>query len=287
MTVGLVNTIGAPQKTFNPPKGSIAIAPGTQCQLISSFCLDTQDRFLICDVSKNRLRVVTADDKLAQDYPLDFGPQVVACRPDGSIVVAGSGKIALLDAQGRKQLEASLPDGSTVATAVGASDKEFFVCCRVKTGYSISRFNDKLQNPTAIINGLRGCCGQMDFKVQDGKIFVAHNTQFKVETYDRTGKLLSSFGKRDDGTSRSFKGCCEPKNICFDSKGALYTSESRAWTVKKFTAKGEYVNYVGSVAENSDCVRSTIACTKDNRIYMLDNPRHFIRPILPGKSPGS
>jgi hypothetical protein len=115
-------------------------------------------------------------------------------------------------------------------------------------------------------------------------VYVAHNTQFKVETYDRNGKLLSSFGKRDNGSTQSFKGCCEPKNICFDSKGDLYTAESARWTVKKFNAKGEYINFVGSIAEPGDCVRATIACAKDNRIYMLNHPRNFIFPVLPGKS---
>ena len=271
------------KKLAPPPAGSIGISSDTKCQSLSSFCLDTQDRFLLCDVAKKRLRVVTADDKLVKDYDLDFGPQVVSCRPDGSILAAGSGKIALLDAQGKKQLEADLP--APMATAVGAGTKDIFVCCMSKTGFAVSRYDDKLQNPTTIISGLRGCCGQMDFKVRDDKVYVAHNTQFKVETYDRDGKLLSSFGKRDNGTSQSFKGCCEPKNICFDAKGDLYTAESARWTVKKFTAKGEYVNFIGTIVEPGDCVRASIACTKDNRIYILNHPRNFILPVLPGKSP--
>jgi sugar lactone lactonase YvrE len=267
-----------------PPKGSIGVASDTKCQRLSSFCLDREDRFLLCDLMKKRLRIVTADDKLVKDYDLDFGPQVVACRTDGTILVAGSGKIALLDAQGKKQLEAALPDSATTATAVGGNGKDIFVCCMLKTSFAVSRFDDKLQNPTTIIPGLRGCCGQMDFKVQGDNIFVAHCTKFKVEKYNRDGKLLSSFGKRDDGTSQSFKGCCEPKNICFDKDGHLYTAESKAWTVKKFTASGAYVNFIGSIAEPGDCVRAAIACTKDNRIFLLDFPRNFIRPVLPGKS---
>jgi sugar lactone lactonase YvrE len=281
-------TVSAP-----PPKGSIGVASDTKCQRLSSFCLDREDRFLLCDLMKKRLRVVTADDKLIKDYDLDFCPQVVACRADGSILVAGcdkpvkpdTGKIALLDAQGKKLLEAALPDGATTATAVGDNGKDIFVCCQLKTSYAVSRFDDKLQNPTTIITGLRGCCGQMDFKVQGGHLFVAHNTKFLVEKYNRDGKLLSSFGKRDDGSSQSFKGCCEPKNICFDKDGHLYTAESKAWTVKKFSAAGAYINFIGTIPETGDCVRAAIACTKDNRIFLLDYPRNFIRPVLPGKAP--
>jgi hypothetical protein len=272
------------KKALPPPAGSIGVSSDTKCQMLSSFCLDSQDRFLLCDVAKKRLRVVTAADKLVKDYDLEFGPQVVACRADGTILVAGTGKIAVLDAQGKKQLQADLPSGSSSATAIGAGGKDIFVCCMSKTGFAISRYDEKLQNPTEIIKGLRGCCGQMDFKVRDDKIFVAHNTKFLVETYDRTGKLLSSFGKRDNGSSQSFKGCCEPKNICFDAKGDLYTAESARWTVKKFTAKGDYVNFIGALVEPGDCVRASIACTKDNKIYMLNYPRSFIVPVLPGKA---
>ena len=175
-------------KQAPPPAGSIGVSSDTKCQLLSSFCLDSQDRFLLCDQMKKRLRVVTADDKLVKDYDLDFGPQVVACRADGSILVAGSGKIAVLDAQGTKQLGADLPVGAAATTAVGAGAKDIFVCCMSKTGFAVSRYDDKLQNPTTIISGLRGCCGQMDFKVRDDKVFVAHNTQFKIETYDRDRK---------------------------------------------------------------------------------------------------
>jgi sugar lactone lactonase YvrE len=271
-------------KTSVIPKGSVAATLQTCASSLSSFCLDNEDRFLVCDSMNKRIRVLTADDKLVKDIALNFGPQVVACRADGSILAAGNGEIALLNSQGVKQASAELPSSARTATSIGAHGQDVFVCVQAKTGYAIYRLSDKLQSPTEIVKGLRGCCGQMDFKVQDGFIFVAHNTKFLVEKYDRDGKLLSSFGKRDDGTSKSWKGCCEPKNICFDKQGNLYTAESSNWTVKKYSAAGNYINFFGTIAETGDCVRATIVCTKDNRIYMLDHPRNIIRPVLPGKS---
>jgi len=266
------------------PKGSVAASLQTCARVLSSFCLDREDRFLVCDVANKRLRVVSAEDTLVRDLSLGFAPQVVACREDGVIAVAGTGKIALLSPQGAIQAEASLPGQSRTATAIGAHGKDVFVCVQAKTGYVIYRLDERLQNPIAIIQGLRGCCGQMDFKVRDGKLYVAHNVKFLIETYDRDGKLLSSFGKRDNGTSESFKGCCEPKNICFDCQGNLYTAESANWTVKKFSPDGRYIQFFGAIAEDGDCVRAAIACTRDNRIYILDHPRNIIRPVLPGKS---
>ncbi|MBM3861055.1 MAG: hypothetical protein FJ395_15605 [Verrucomicrobia bacterium] len=266
------------------PKGAVAATLQTCAYSLSSFCLDREERFLVCDPLNKRLRVLTADDKLVKDIQLGFAPQVVACRADGSIVAAGTGEIVLLNAQGVKQATASLPAQSRTATAVGAQGQDVFVCVQAKTGYAVFRFCDKLQSPTEIIKGLRGCCGQMDFKVHNGSLYVAHNTKFLIEKYDRDGKLLSSFGKRFNGTSESFKGCCEPKNICFDSQGNLCTAESSNWTVKKFTPDGKYINFFGAIAETGDCVRATIVSTKDNRIYILDHPRNIIRPVLPGKS---
>lgn len=267
------------------PKGAVAATLQTSTRSLSSFCLDRDDRFLVCDPINKRIRVLSTDDKLLKDWDLGFAPQVVACRAaDGAVVAAGNGKIVLLNAQGAKQAEASLPGQARTATAVGAHATDVFVCVQAKTGYSIYRLDDKLQSPTEVVKGLRGCCGQMDFKVRDGSLYVAHNTKFLVEKYDRDGKLLSSFGKRDNGTSQSFRGCCEPKNVCFDAKGDLYTAESSNWTVKKFSATGSYINFIGTIAETGDCVRAAIACTKDNRVYMLDTTRNIIRPVLPGKS---
>lgn len=271
-------------KTITLPKGCVAASMQTSCRQLSSFCLNRDDQFLLCDPSNRRIRVVGTDDKLVKDLDLGFGAQVVGCRADGTVVAAGGGKIVLLDAQGNKQAEAALPGKAATATSVGASGKDIFVCVMGNTGFAIHRYDDKLQNPTEIIKGLRGCCGQMDFGVRDGNLYVAHNTKFLVEKYNRDGKLLSSFGKRDNGSRESFKGCCEPKNVCFDTQGNVYTAESANWSVKKFSPTGNYINFIGAVAEVGDCVRVTLACTKDNRIFILDTAHNIIRPVLPGKS---
>jgi len=271
-------------KAATIPKGAVAATPQTCCPQLTNYCLDNNERFLACDAAKQRIRVISADDKLIQDWELGFVPEAVACRADGVVAVAGRGKMALLGADGKKLVEIELPNKSPMATGVAITAKDVFVSVQQRTGYSIYRLDEKLQNATEIVKGLRGCCGQMSFTSNGDDIYIAANCDFLVKKYDRNGKLLSSFGKRDDGTTQSFKGCCEPKNVCFDTAGNIYTAESMSCSVKKFTADGKYINFIGAVSDINSCVRVTIACAKDRRMFILDTERNIIRPVLPGKS---
>lgn len=275
-------------KYFEVPRGAAAVSPDTRCGQLENFCLNAKDQLLACDSQNQKIRVISLDDKLVADWKLDFGPQAVACREDGSVVVAGSGKIALLDSSGNKVLEAALPEKAATASAVSACGKDIYVCVRSKTSFEIYRLTDKLTEPKLLVQNLRGCCGQMDFKVRNDVLYVASNCEFLVKRYDREGKPLGSFGKRDDGTDASFKGCCEPKNISFDKAGNLYVSESSQCCVKKFTPEGKLLCYVGRVLTINGCVRVTTAEPSNGKgLYMIDTTHNLICPVLPGKGDGT
>lgn len=119
---------------------------------------------------------------------------------------------------------------------------DVFVSVRARTGYSIYRLDADFKNPAVIVKGLRGCCGQMDFTARDGVVYVAANCNFKVQKYDRAGKKLGDFGKRASGRGKAveeaFDGCCEPKNVAFDTDGNLLVAESDACCVKRFSPDG-------------------------------------------------
>ncbi len=273
---------------FAAPSGSIAVSKSTHCKSISSFCLNAAGDFLLCDPQDRRIRVIAPDDRLVKDWKLDFGPEVAAACPDGSVIAAGSGKIARLDAEGRPALSSALPGGAKSASAVGAMGNDVFVSVRARTGYSIYRLDADFKNPAVIVKGLRGCCGQMDFTARDGVVYVAANCDFKVQKYDRAGKKLGDFGKRASGRGaageEAFTGCCEPKNVAFDTDGNLLVAESDACCVKRFSPDGKYLGFAGSVPDITGCVRVTMARARDGRIYMLDTDHDVIRPVQPGKA---
>ncbi len=259
--------------------GNICVSKETRCKDLTNYCLDAQDNFVVCDGARKRIMIISPADKLLVTWKLDFTPQAVACRPDGKVVVSGAGKIALLEKNGKVLREARLKGDTT--TCVGVWGKDIFVCVRRRTGYAIYRLDEKLKKQKLIIRGLSGCCGQLDFALKDGVIYVAANTRFKVVKYDRNGRKLGSFGKRhrkkgDNG----FDGCCEPKNVCFDSRGFLYTAESEGRCVKKFTPEGKFIAHMGTCKGIRGCVRVTVAVNKAcEKIYMLDTGRNIIRLV--------
>lgn len=270
--------------------GNICISPETKCAKLVNYCLDSEDRILACDAEDKVVRVISPEDKLISTWKLDFSPEAIACCDDGTVVAAGrpdkSGRfifIAILDKNGKVIRNAKLE--SPYVTGVASSGNENFVSIRQKEGgdYNICRLDGELANPKIIIEGLQGCCGQMDIKIKDGVIYVAANCEFNVVKYDCDGKEIGRFGKKgQEGggmTDEGFVGCCEPKNICFDRQGNLYTAESVDRRVKKFTLDGKYLGLVGT-AQGDYCVRVTIAVSKDSsKIYMLDEGRSIIRLV--------
>jgi hypothetical protein len=62
-------------------------------------------------------------------------------------------------------------------------------------GYMVWKVDARLSQPKAVISRLSGCCGQMDIRGHDGKLWVAHNGKHKVECYQPNGTMVSSFGR--------------------------------------------------------------------------------------------
>ncbi len=265
--------------------GNIGVGAETRCKDLNDYCLDLEDNILACEGSKQAVLQITPGDKLKATWPLGFVPEAIECRADGVVIVAGGGKIALLDGAGKKLKEAALPGKATTATGVSGSGEDVFVCVQGGTGYAIYRLNAELGDPKAIVKDLRGCCGQMDFTARDGALYVAANCAFKVQKYDREGKKLAEFGKNaSGGDPEGFEGCCEPKNVCFDSRGDLYTAESGSCAVKKFSADGKFLAHVGKVPTIRGCVRVSVWVSKDlSRVYMLDTSRNIVRLVRPEK----
>jgi sugar lactone lactonase YvrE len=165
-----------------------------------------------------------------------------------------------------------------------SKDDVFVTCSMAKTyGYAVWRLDRELANPKKIIEGLRGCCGQMDVQARDGEVWIPHNCQHRVERFDREGKKLLSFGKSDRKKADGFGGCCEPKNLRFGADGTLYTCESGPpVVVKHFTTEGKFLGVVAVPVFNSGCVRVTVEVSRDgstvyvmspseNTIYVMSN----------------
>lgn len=259
--------------------GVVGLSAETRSRRLSNFALDADDNIVACDQADQAVRVISADDKLKRSWKLNFPPQALAVRDDGAIIVGGPGKIALLNDGQETINECDLP--GTSCTSIAITGNDVFVTVRMQTRYTVYRMNRQFGEQTQIIDGLRGCCGQMDIKARNGHVYVAENARHKVRKYDREGKELSSFGEKVRGSQgQGFSGCCEPKNICFDKQGNIYTAESSGRCVKKFSPEGKFLEHVGTVQGITGCVRVTCAVTKDgSKIYMLDTSNNVVRLV--------
>lgn len=304
---GLLTTLAlaAPEMTHTDV-GLIGKADETRSKNLSSFCLDREDNIVACDPVANCLRVIAPDDKLMAKWALDFGPQVVACRTDGSFVVAGSGRVVLLDASGKVLVSGTLPvppmpavkggqskaelarkvRKMTDATSVGAMGSDIFVCVKSSSGFTIFRFDERLEGMVPVVKGLNGCCGQMDFTARDGTLYLAANCESKVVMYDRDGKKTGFVGKDKASKDSYFNGCCEPKNVCVGPDGSLYVSESAQCCINRFSVDGKLLDRVAVVKGITGCVRVTVAVNRDaSRVYMLDTDRNMIRVLARSAKP--
>lgn len=293
--------VGSAADMTHADKGAVGNARDTRSRSLSSFCLDGSDNILACDEAEKCLRLISPGDKLISKWALDFPPQVAACRADGTLAVAGAGRVALLDSAGKVLASSSLPvppmpvvKGGKMSkaemesqvryvaavTSIGSSGDDIFVCARGNTGYTVYRMNSRLEGITPIIKGLSGCCGQMDFAVKDGTIYLAANCESKVVKYDRDGKRTGDFGKDKGSKDSYFNGCCEPKNVCVGPDGSLYVSESAQCCINRFSADGKLLDRVAVVKGNTGCVRVTVGVNRDaSLVYMLDTSKNVIRVL--------
>jgi hypothetical protein len=169
-----------------------------------------------------------------------------------------------------------------VINGVAVSEKDVFVACGEPEGYgyAVWRLDRDLANPTRVIAGLRGCCGQIDIQCSGPDLLVAENTKHQFSKYDRDGKPIGSYGKKAAATDpEGFAGCCNPMNVRTTAAGGdVLTAESEG-IVKRFSAAGEFRGVVGTVSIEGGCKNVAIGTSPDgDKVYFCDQPgsRFFV-----------
>ncbi len=299
--------------------GSIQVGNGGPAGTLRNFCLNADGTILAC-VAPNgggqAIRVYSPAGKLLKTLPLEIAATTIATAPDGSIFVAGAGRLMKLDAAGKvlasaaspvaavpveitKDMEAMLKQrtGYTPAqlertkdslskrradvTGLAATGKDVFLAVPTPNefSYCVYRFDDSLQNPKLVVGKLRGCCGQMDIQAHAGKLWIPHNGRHEVESRDRDGNEVSKFGKGGKVKPSDFGGCCEPKNMRVAANGDVLVAESGPPTcIKRFSTTGEFLGVIALLNEKTECVRVTVAVSPDGRsFYLMDTRRDAIR----------
>ena len=156
---------------------------------------------------------------------------------------------------------------------IAATAENVFIVAQQPTGYgySVWRCGSDLSSPVRIVEGLSGCCGQMDIQVVDGGLAIAENSRHHVRMVDFEGEEIRTFGEHSEADiTKGFGGCCNPMNTCLDNTGCLLTSESNG-LVKRYSLEGEMQEVVGVADVEAGCKNSSIGLSADGAsLYYLD-----------------
>lgn len=369
---------GIAAKSTHEQVALIKVTENEPSLTLNTFCLDKQGRILAgCKtapkpdgMSEGVIRVHDADGKFLSSWKVPVNPEAINTAPDGSVLMAGDGKLFRFDSSGKMLKEAKSPhydelkNGTetlrkeviqqskqqtlnydailknytarlealkkkenptatdkrmiaayerNVATfkdamekaneqaepsqeevdrqvtamikaksafsSISSDGKNVFIATRALAGYGFAIWRTDLEfaNGERIVTDLRGCCGQMDVQASPAGVYVAENSRHRVVCFDDSGKELLTWGKSDRKGLEGFSSCCNPMNVCFGSKGDVYTAESTSGRIKRFSAKGEFLDYVGDVNLVPGCKKVSIAVSDDaDRVYMMDITRNHI-----------
>jgi hypothetical protein len=308
--------------------GVIQIGNSKQPGALKNFCLNAEGNILACvgPVGTNKtaqgrstqgILVYSPGGKLLKTMPLEIKPGAIAVGKDGSIFVAGDGRLLKLDPTGKvlasaaspvaaepvvigeeveemlkqskrpikeekARMKAALELRRADVTGLAVTERDVFMVVPAPSEftYRVYRFDQMLGSPKLVVEKLRGCCGQMDIQAREDKMWIPHNARHSVESRDRDGNELSKFGKAGRVKAQDFGGCCEPKNMRVLSNGDVLVAESGPPTcIKRFSATGKFLGVVAAVGDaKGDCVRVTVEMSRDgSRYYLLDTTRDAIR----------
>jgi sugar lactone lactonase YvrE len=187
----------------------------------------------------------------------------------------------LTDEQIAEKVAASMKYKLTVAS-ISATKEAVFIACRapVGYGYNVWRLTPDFAEGEQIVEGLSGCCGQMDVQASDEGIFVAENSRHRVCRYDAEGKLIETWGKGARTGIEGFGSCCNPMNLAFGNGGVVYTAEDTTGRIKRYTPDGKLLSVVGAADVVPGCKKVAIGVAADgDRVYMLDITRNHIAQL--------
>ena len=175
------------------------------------------------------------------------------------------------EAQIEAQMKSLLGRKLAVASISSAGD-EIFIATGMAAGYGYQVFKTdrNFEGAVSIVDGLRGCCGQMDVQVNEGGVFVAENSRHRVAHFDMTGKLVGEWGGRDRTGETGFSSCCNPMNVCFGPGQCVYTAEATTGLIKQFGKDGKLMSYVAKVKLVPGCKKVSIASSADGKHLFHD-----------------
>lgn len=246
------------------------------------------------------IKIVSPKGKVLDTWRLtNLEPRMLHANDDGTIYVGGEGAVAILSEKGRmiKKVEfGDLFDGeykTAHSSGVTANKDYFFIAFgngfSLRATEDIVRFDRDLSNPKVIVKQQFGCCSHIDLDCDGDVLLIAENSRHRVNRYTIDGELIERWGKRDRASVEGFAACCNPVNFDFGPGNVLYTAESGIGRIKKYTATGDYLGYVGNVDTTKfdrgsrlaaqSCYIPVEVSADGSQIFVMDVRANFIRVL--------
>jgi len=163
-------------------------------------------------------------------------------------------------------------------TATGARIVENNLVIADYRGAKLVMFDKTNGKVGPTMDGMRPCCGILDFSVNEKKeILVANLGAFRVQGFDFTGKSILAFGQRGKELN-DFHGCCNPVSVANLSSGAIVTVEKDPTRIKIYSQKG-----ASQIAGIEELVKGCsyipmIVDSKDN-LYLASGEKGMVKCV--------
>jgi hypothetical protein len=177
--------------------------------------------------------------------------------------------------QGKELREFNCTENITAAGAKIVDDKLIVSDC--KKG-KIAFYDANKGNLITKLEGMRPCCGMLDFALNgQNQLVVANLGAFRVQCVDMKGKKLMTFGNRGKSIDE-FHGCCNPVSVASLNNGAIVTVEKDPTRVKIFSKDGaKQIQGIEELVKGCSYIPMTVD-SKDN-LYLASSEKGIMKCI--------
>ncbi|MDO8835498.1 MAG: hypothetical protein Q7V01_07870, partial [Vicinamibacterales bacterium] len=190
------------------------------------------------------IRIIGTDGRLVRHWPVADTAQCLTVGPDGSVYVAGAGRIDVYDGAGVRTGGFAIGDAAKAAslTAIAVVGQDIVVAdasARIiwradRAGRVLGRIGDQHKTKAFILPS-----GTLDLAVDaSGTVHATDTGRHQVTAWALDGTPVRAFGKFGMSDPSNFVGCCNPVNVALTPDGKVVTAEKMIARVKVFEPDG-------------------------------------------------